>query len=715
MRPSFQLTPGWLLSASLTAACAPSIGEGTLQAPVDEPAGADGAADGGADGGTADSGSTDGGADGSSAAPSALRINELVAAGDPANRPAEGRLSDWIELANLSDEDIVLTGYLIADSDDLADAEPLPSLVVPARGYRLLWASGDAEAGPDHLGLRLDSDGERLSLWDPSGARIDRVQFGPQASGVSVGRVPDGGGLWRLSAEPSPGVAGPEGMAAEPEDGDDQHSRWDGCQVESDLTDGFFEEGDRVELRAACPAGAEATELRFVRGPSGSELDGGRFTWDTGPADGGRVELVWESRPEGWSGLPVAEVVSFWVADVAGVPGAVAPDPLTYTEEWALPVLHLSARRLSEEYSAATLGFLGEELPVSIKIRGASSTYYPKVSYLLDFNEQEIEMPGWGDSRNKLILTSTFDDNSGLRQKFAFDTWKAIADHDGLQRLTPRTSFVVVYFDGVYEGLYMACDRVDDELARQMGFADGGSMFKSVSHDANFGLTDAGGGEKGWLAAGWEKTEGEPIDDFSEIIDLTSLVGGAPLAEAYDAAVDVGGIDGLEFMDWSIFVAFASASDSAGKNAYLYADPDGSGLRFAPWDFNHSWGQDWTTARTSATDIPDHTWSNRIFASIYANPERKAELLARADALRAPGAPLHLDTLRAQLDAYTALTARSVARDEARWGEAYRRFERWSDYRSSMGDWQDAAGETAYLYDWIEARDAVFDDWNPVP
>ena len=80
-----------------------------------------------------------------------------------------------------------------------------------------------------------------------------------------------------------------------------------------------------------------------------------------------------------------------------------------------------------------------------------------------------------------------------------------------------------------------------------------------------------------------------------------------------------------------------------------------------------------------------------------------------------PGAPLHLDTLRAQLDAYTALTARSVARDEARWGEAYRRFERWSDYRSSMGDWQDAAGETAYLYDWIEARDAVFDEWNPVP
>lgn len=716
MGSTVKITPGWLFSSGIWASlapalllgCAPSIGEGPLK--LGPSAGEDGAADGDGEGGAADGGAGGDGGDGGAGALHPLRINELVAAGDPAHRPAEGRLSDWIELVNVSDEDIVLTGYLIADSDDRDEAVPLPSLAVPARGYRRLWASGDPELGPEHLDLRLDADGEQLSLWAPSGERIDHVRFGPQAPGVSVGRLPDGGPEWRLSARPSPGAAGPEGMAEAPADGADQAERWAGCSLESDVGQGFFEEGDRVSLEASC---AEPAELRFVRGPSAGRMEGERFIWDTGPADGGRIDLVWESRPAGWAGLPAAEVVSIWVADVAGGPGAVAPDPLAYTEEWGLPVVHLAAGRITEAYSPASLSFLGERFPVEIKIRGASSTSYPKRSYLLDFNAEEIDVPGWGDRRNKLILTSTFDDNSGLRQKFAFDTWKAIAEHDGLQRITPRTAFVVVYFDGVYEGLYLASDRVDDELVRQMGFDDSGAMFKSVSHDANFSLTDAGGYSKGWLAAGWEKTEGEPEDDFAPIIDLTQAAGEARLSEAYDVAVAGGWIDGLEFMDWAIFVAYASASDSAGKNAYLYEDPGGTGLRFAPWDFNHSWGQDWTTARTSAEDIPNHTWNNRIFASIYANPERRAELLDRAAALRAPGAPLHIDRLRAQLDGYTTLLARSLARDEAKWGEAYRSFDRWSGYRSAMGDWRDGAGEQAYIYDWITARDAAFDDWSP--
>ena len=715
MKLSSRLTCLWIFSTVLSlGACAPTIGSGELVlASADGPAGGDDGADGsggadGADGGGG--GEADGGA---VTAPAALRINELVAAGDPANRPAPDLLSDWIELANVSDEDIVLTGYLIADSDEIDDAVPLPSLVVPARGYRLLWASGDPDAGPDHLDLRLDADGERLTLWSPAGERIDALRFGPQVSGVSVGRVPDGGAHWSLSASPSPGAAGPEGMAAAPTDGEDQDRRWDGCDFVSDVGSGFFEEGDTVELSAGCRE--DDVEQRFVRGPAGATLDGDRLSWATGPADGGRVDLVWESRPVGWSGLPAAERVTVWVADVAALAGAVAPEPLDYTEEWALPVVHLSGGRVSEEYSEATLSFLGERFPVSVKIRGASSTSYPKKSYILDFNEREIDVPGWGDRRNKLILTSTFDDNSGVRQKLAFDTWKAIAEHDDLRRLTPRTSFVVVYFDGVYEGLYVACDRVDDEFSRQMGFAEGGAMYKSVSHDANFGLNDAGGRAKGWLGAGWEKTEGEPEDDFGEIIDLTDIVGSAPLADAFDAAVDAGAIDGLEFMDWSIFVAFSSASDSAGKNAYLYADPDGGGLRFAPWDFNHSWGQDWTTARTSAASIPDHVWNNRVFASIYANPARKAELLARAAELRAVGAPLHRDSLRAQLDAYYALLAPSVTRDEAKWGASYRSFDRWSWARTAAGDWQSAEGERAYLYDWIDARDAVFDGWSPTP
>ena len=134
-------------------------------------------------------------------------------------------------------------------------------------------------------------------------------------------------------------------------------------------------------------------------------------------------------------------------------------------------------------------------------------------------------------------------------------------------------------------------------------------------------------------------------------------------------------------------------------------------MRFAPWDFNHSWGQDWMTLRTDPDDVPSHSWNNRVFASIYANPTRKAELLAQAAELRAPGAPLHADSLRERLDALYAEVWPAVQRDEERWGRAYRSFDRWS----WRGDLLDAEGERAYLYDWIDERDEAFDEWDPRP
>lgn len=684
-------------------ACAPTIADkdGVMDDIGGEDAG-DGAADGAADG------ATDGGADGGGASASGLRINELVAAGDPAWPLPDGSLSDWIELVNVGAQDVDLDGWRVGDTDSLSASVPLPDGVLAPGAALLLLASGDRDLGPAHLDLRLNESGEQVALFAPDGALVDLVAFGPQAEGVSAGRLPDGGPDWALFDRPTPGAPGPEGMAAAPADDPDQRVAWLGCGFETDAGDGYLTEGDRVEVAVSCRAAARLSPLRA---PSGAAQTVEGLSWTTEGADAGQIDVLWASAPPTGRQVPAAERLRLSVADSVRADGATPVDPLTYTEEWGLLVIHLDAPRLSEEESAATVTVNGLALPVQAQIRGASSVSYPKQSYSLDFDEEELDLPGWGDSRNKLILTSTFDDNSGVRQKLAFDVWAAIAEHRDEQRLAPRTRMVVVYLNGQYQGLYLACDRVDDEFVGQMGFEDTGPMFKSVSHDANFSLVDAYGSPKGWLAAGWEKTDGDDDDDFSPIEEMTAGIGAAPLAEAYDLAVDEGWINGLEFMDWSIFVAFASASDSAGKNAYLYQDPDGSGMRFAPWDFNHSWGQDWMTLRTDPDDVPSHSWNNRVFASIYANPTRKAELLAHAAALRAPGAPLHADSLRERLDALYAEVWPAVQRDEERWGRSYRSFERWS----WRGDLLDAEGERAYLYDWIDERDAAFDEWDPRP
>lgn len=124
-----------------------------------------------------------------------------------------------------------------------------------------------------------------------------------------------------------------------------------------------------------------------------------------------------------------------------------------------------------------------------------------------------------------MILTSTFDDTSYVRQKLVYDLWKAMAEFQNEHRLTPATFFAVVYINGVYQGLYVAvsdlppilslyltlfyailtpfyssftqfysaftqCDRIDDEFIRHHDLPSGeGNMYKAVNHDANFYLT----------------------------------------------------------------------------------------------------------------------------------------------------------------------------------------------------------------------------------
>jgi hypothetical protein len=103
------------------------------------------------------------------------------------------------------------------------------------------------------------------------------------------------------------------------------------------------------------------------------------------------------------------------------------------------------------------------------KVRGATSAGYPKQSYTLKFDDEELGVEEWGHkTRGHIVLIITFDDASHLRQKLVYDLYRAMADHQGVQRLVPRTFFAVVY-----HGLYVGCDRIDDELARHSGFADG--------------------------------------------------------------------------------------------------------------------------------------------------------------------------------------------------------------------------------------------------
>lgn len=138
-------------------------------------------------------------------------VNELLASNTRTLKDAQGDYDDWIELHNPTDAVIDVGGmYLTDDADDPTKWQiPTgdPSLTrIPAGGYLVIWADGDAGDGGLHAGFRLSATGEGAYLYAADGATLlDGVAFGPQRPDVSYGRLPDGTGDWRFLAFPTPG------------------------------------------------------------------------------------------------------------------------------------------------------------------------------------------------------------------------------------------------------------------------------------------------------------------------------------------------------------------------------------------------------------------------------------------------------------------------------------------------------------------------------
>jgi hypothetical protein len=154
-------------------------------------------------------------------------INEVMY--DPMTTPdADG---EWVELYNAGDATVSLDGWSLADaSSNVA----LSELIIAPHGFAIVAASDafdDAYADYDgvlvvlgrRIGNSLGNDGDRLTLLDATGATVDAISWGGDASAFepSIDDVPAGhsierrvtgadtdrAGDWVDNERPSPGRA----------------------------------------------------------------------------------------------------------------------------------------------------------------------------------------------------------------------------------------------------------------------------------------------------------------------------------------------------------------------------------------------------------------------------------------------------------------------------------------------------------------------------
>ena len=465
------------------------------------------------------------------------------------------------------------------------------------------------------------------------------------------------------------------------------------------------EEADIIRWTIRCSTAlVEATGL-----PEGAKFDpsSGTIEWTPRLDQAGPFSIVVKSTKN------VATRISGTVLDRFDAPDNVPlVDRTQYLEEHGLPVIHLSWH--SDEPNYCKDAIRRDPVPADIivngvahvgselRCRGQTSLAFPKKSFTLRFAKDDpFHAPpslAAFEGRRRLILTQTFDDNSQVRTRMGFELWN---------RLDPANiridhASVVVYVDSVYQGLYQLTDDVGDHLMAASGFDKDGAIFKSEAHTGNYRATTNSGAAKKDLTVGYEKSDGEPEDDFSALITLLEWVSEST-PEEFESSVD----DMLrteDFLDWYVFATTLLAYDNFAKNSHVYIDTDGPDTRFRyiPWDLNGTWGQSWDRQRILPTsagkDAPEPVMMNGIWQRIAEIPTLHERLDARFAAALA--GPMNVDSVLALFDQMTAEVRPSALRDDRRWDAARRAYPLWTAH----GPPTTFDIERAFVRAWIQER-----------
>jgi hypothetical protein len=133
-------------------------------------------------------------------------ISEFLASNNRTNKDPQDEFEDWIELHNFGKADIDLSGCCLTDDADNLSKWKFPvGTTLKAGGYLVIWADEDGGDAGLHANFKLSKTGETIILSHRN-AIVDQIEFGPQISEISSGRVSGHTGKIE-KLRPTPGAA----------------------------------------------------------------------------------------------------------------------------------------------------------------------------------------------------------------------------------------------------------------------------------------------------------------------------------------------------------------------------------------------------------------------------------------------------------------------------------------------------------------------------
>jgi len=142
-----------------------------------------------------------------------IEINEVMTSNKGSVPDETGDFPDWIEVYNNTDNPLDISGFGLTDELISAAKWTFPEgSVIPARGYLVVFCSGDPTRGKLHTPFKLSASDEVI-LSSVSGKVVDSIALKPVTSGYSLGRSADDTTNW-VEMLPSPGYPNTQEGAA---------------------------------------------------------------------------------------------------------------------------------------------------------------------------------------------------------------------------------------------------------------------------------------------------------------------------------------------------------------------------------------------------------------------------------------------------------------------------------------------------------------------
>ena len=281
-------------------------------------------------------------------------LNEMMAVNRSAV-PRGERFPDWIELHNRGGAAVDLGGWSLSDNEDPRRFTFPAATILSEGGYLMVWCEAEAGGGGLQTGFGLEKRGETVALYDPSGARVDVVTFGPQVEDYSIGRMGTRG-EWRLT-EPTPGAPNELALVGSAHDlvineflanaavggadwlelynrNEERPVALAGLHIATENNQyqnralGFVGAGGYVVWIADGEAGPDHVGLRLPAG--GGDL----IVRDATGAEVDRLEYAAQAEAVSFGRLPDGSAT--WSA----FPGTASPGAANYVQDWTGPILN---------------------------------------------------------------------------------------------------------------------------------------------------------------------------------------------------------------------------------------------------------------------------------------------------------------------------------------------------------------------------------------